>query len=159
MPTFKKISPCYKKTWSKGGTHSRDPGPPLLPRISRSPGPCDFQDPRDPLGTQDLRTSGKSLLTFDLQNLNIRRNLKTDAYKRKTSSLNHIIEWSQTQVENHVNLSEVLFIIQLLAIIIRGKSLPLLPCSYAAVINGNSNQRHLIGCTWNEKDFLKLYSM
>ena len=42
--------------------------------------------------------------------------------------------------------------------IVRGKSPPLLPSSYASVINGSDSKRHLIGYNWTEKtvDFLTL---
>ena len=36
--------------------------------------------------------------------------------------------------------------------IIRGKSPPLLPSSYATVINRNDNKRHLVGYTSIEKN-------
>ena len=47
--------------------------------------------------------------------------------------------------------SEVMLFIELLTIIIRGQSPPLLPSSCVTVINRNDNQRHLIGYTWIEK--------
>ena len=47
--------------------------------------------------------------------------------------------------------SEVILFIELLTMIIRGQSPPLLPSSYITVINRNDNQRHLIGYTWIEK--------
>ena len=46
---------------------------------------------------------------------------------------------------------EVILSIELLIMIIRGMSPPLLPSSYATVINRNDNQRHLIGYTLIEK--------
>ena len=61
----------------------------------------------------------------------------------------------QTKTENCVHLSEIFSFLMLLAMIVRGKSPPLLPSSCATVINRNYNQRHLIGYTWIEKDSCK----
>ena len=56
-----------------------------------------------------------------------------------TSSLNYITKKSEIQAENCVCISENFFIIQLLKLVIRDKSPPLLPSSYATVINNNNN--------------------
>ena len=76
--------------------------------------------------------------------------------KRKSSSLNYIIEESEIKAGNDAHLSEVLSFIQLLTMIICGKSPSLLPFSYATIINRNDNQRHLSGYTWIENYFLGL---
>ena len=57
-------------------------------------------------------------------------------------------------------LFEILLFTQLLTLIIREKSFPLLLSSYATIINRIDNQRHLIGYTWIEKHKIFLgYSM
>ena len=56
---------------------------------------------------------------------------------------------------------EVIIFIELLTMIIKGKSPPLLPSSNATVINRNDNHRHLIRHTWIEKNsrlsYVKVY--
>ena len=56
-----------------------------------------------------------------------------------TSSLDYITKKSEIQAENCVCISENFFIIQLLTMVVRDKSPPLLPSSYATVINKNNN--------------------
>ena len=72
-------------------------------------------------------------------------------HKQKTS-LNYITEQSEIKAENCVYLSEVALFIDLLTMIIRGKSFPLLPSNYATDINRTDNPGHQIGYTWGKKD-------
>ena len=60
--------------------------------------------PQNSQEPQELGTLGKSLLPFDLQNLNT-QNFETEAETK--ASLNYINEQSQTKAENCVYLSEV----------------------------------------------------
>ena len=60
--------------------------------------------PQNSQEPQELGTLGKSLLPFELQNLNT-QNFETEAETK--ASLNYINEQSQTKAENCVYLSEV----------------------------------------------------
>ena len=93
------------------------------------------------------RTSGPSgtsgpwhlPLPFQLQNINTQK----------------LSNWSKEIRNQRGKLRvpfEVILFIELLTMIITGKSPPLLPSSNATVINRNDNQRHLIGYTWIEKN-------
>ena len=132
----KKAKKARQTVWSKSETQSWEP------RTLRIPG--------TPETTGSPRTPGP------LYRLNFRTQTSPETLKlkheRNISSLNYIIKQSQTKAENYVYLSEVLLFTQLLTMIISGRSIPLLPYSYATVINRNDNRRHLIGYIWIEKD-------
>ena len=128
------------QSWDPGPSGSLGPPTPLGPPVS--------QDPRTPW---DLRTSwtlGNYLyrLKFRIQTP---RNFETEAWQK---DLPKLYNWTITNQSGKLRVpSEVILFIELLTMIIRGQSPPLLPSSYVTVINRNDNQRHLNGYTWIEK--------
>ena len=122
--------------------------------------PQDLREPRDPNGSWDpqdpcnpwhLRVSGHLEIPSTVWTSEFKHPETLKLKHKQKTSLNYIIEQSRTKAENCMYLSEVFLFIEWLIMIIRGKSPSLLPSSYATVIN-RSNQRHLIGYTWIEKD-------
>ena len=114
----------------------------------RPPGPPEPSGPSDLLGSQDLRNLGELPLPFEIQNLNTQKLWNWSINK----DLPKLYNWTIANQRGKFRVpSEVILFIELLTMIIRGQSPPLLPSNYVTVINRNYNQGHLIGYTWIEK--------
>ena len=120
------------------------PRDPRYLRIPWTPGTPRTSAPSYPLGPQDLRTLEKLPLPFEIQNLNTQILWNWSINK----GLPKLYNWTITNQRGKLRVpSEVTLFIELLTMIFRGHSPPLLPSSYVTFINRNDNQRHLIAYT------------
>ena len=132
----RKVGPNPSAPGTAGPLRPPRPRDPRYLRIPWTPG---TPGPLHPLTLWDLRTS--ELLRNYLCRL-----------KFRNKGLPKLYNWTITNQRGKLRVpSEVILFIELLTMIFRGHSPPLLPSSYVTFINRNDNQRHLIAYTQVEK--------